>query len=71
MPDDDKPTAPELPRLRCPKCGGAGKRLETVECGTRYVGKTVPCTLCQGSGVVDRATFAAYRATTQGRPRSR
>lgn len=68
MPDDEKPTSPELRRVRCPECAGSGKRLETVECGTRYVGKTVPCTLCEGDGVVDRGTFSAWHATRMGRP---
>lgn len=66
--EEDVPTAPELPTLRCPECRGTGTTLQTVEVGTRYLGGQHTCPLCRGQKLVDRRTFVAWRATRAGRP---
>lgn len=66
--DDDRPTSPQLRRVRCPECSGSGSVLTTEEIGTRYVGKRTPCSLCEGQSVVDRSTFTLWHARRMGRP---
>ena len=68
--DDEAPTEPEIPSLKCPKCAGSGRTLKLVEVGTRYEGRPETCSLCQGRKMVTRAAFREWHATTQGRPPS-
>lgn len=68
--DDERPTEPAAPRVRCPECAGQGKVMRSEETQATYRRVLVTCSLCEGASVVDRSTFAAWHnARRHGRSR--
>jgi hypothetical protein len=64
----EAPTRPDLFRLKCPRCRGEGRVLETFEAAGRYRAVARLCPFCGGTKTVDRRQLAEMHATGQGRP---